>query len=139
LPNETLDFTPLLEIFPEFLRILHPQGSIPANWPSCAGARFRPGQMIPGSVTGRRETVPPLGVSPASLPGLADGFYEWQHLDGKKQSWYFRMRDGQPFAFAGLWERSSDQGKAVETCTLLTTEANDETPKTLAHGVFALC
>jgi putative SOS response-associated peptidase YedK len=56
---------------------------------------------------------------------LADGFYEWQRLDGKKQPYYFRMRDSQPFAFAGLWERSSAQGKAVETCTLLTTEANE--------------
>jgi putative SOS response-associated peptidase YedK len=56
---------------------------------------------------------------------LADGFYEWQRLDGKKQPYYFRMRDGQPFAFAGLWERSTNQGKTVETCTLLTTEANE--------------
>jgi putative SOS response-associated peptidase YedK len=56
---------------------------------------------------------------------LADGFYEWQRQGNKKQPYYFRMRDGQPFAFAGLWERWEDQGKPVETCTLLTTEAND--------------
>jgi putative SOS response-associated peptidase YedK len=30
------------------------------------------------------------------------------------------------FAFAGLWERWHDpQGEAVETCTILTTEANE--------------
>jgi putative SOS response-associated peptidase YedK len=56
---------------------------------------------------------------------LADGFYEWQRLGSKKQPYYFRMRDGQPFAFAGLWERWEDAGKALETCTLLTTEANE--------------
>jgi putative SOS response-associated peptidase YedK len=56
---------------------------------------------------------------------LADGFYEWQRLAGKKQPYYFRIRDGQPFAFAGLWERWEDQGKPVESCTLLTTEANE--------------
>ena len=55
---------------------------------------------------------------------LADGFYEWQRLGTKKQPYYFRMRDGQPFAFAGLWERWEDEGKPLETCTLLTTEAN---------------
>jgi putative SOS response-associated peptidase YedK len=36
---------------------------------------------------------------------LTDGFYEWQKLGSKKQPHYFRMRDGKPFAFAGLWER----------------------------------
>src|SRR5262249_58634583 len=35
----------------------------------------------------------------------ADGYYEWKQQDGKKQPFYFRMRYGQPFAFAGLWER----------------------------------
>jgi putative SOS response-associated peptidase YedK len=56
---------------------------------------------------------------------LADGFYEWQRLGSKKLPYYFRMRDGQPFAFAALWERWEDAGKALETCTLLTTEANE--------------
>ena len=36
----------------------------------------------------------------------ADGFYEWQKLEGKKQKqpWFIRRRDGEPLAFAGLWE-----------------------------------
>ena len=37
----------------------------------------------------------------------ADGFFEWQASRGKKQPYYFRLRDGRPFAFAGLWERWS--------------------------------
>jgi putative SOS response-associated peptidase YedK len=56
---------------------------------------------------------------------LADGFYEWQKQEAKKQPYYFRMRDGKPFAFAGLWDRWHEGDQAVETCTILTTEAND--------------
>jgi putative SOS response-associated peptidase YedK len=56
---------------------------------------------------------------------LADGFYEWQKLGSKKQPHYFSLRDGKPFAFAGLWERWEKSGTPVESCTILTTEAND--------------
>jgi putative SOS response-associated peptidase YedK len=56
----------------------------------------------------------------------ADGFYEWQRTDGKKQPFFFRMRDESPFGFAGLWERWEGQGReAINSCTILTTEANE--------------
>ena len=32
----------------------------------------------------------------------ADGFYEWRRLEGRKQPFFFRMRDERPFGFAGL-------------------------------------
>jgi putative SOS response-associated peptidase YedK len=57
---------------------------------------------------------------------LADGFYEWQLQDGKKQPFYFRLQDGQPFAFAGLWEEwKSKEGEKITSCTILTTAANE--------------
>jgi putative SOS response-associated peptidase YedK len=56
---------------------------------------------------------------------LADGFYEWQKTGGRKQPFYIKMKDGQPFAFAGLWERWEGGGEPVDTCTILTTEANE--------------
>jgi putative SOS response-associated peptidase YedK len=59
---------------------------------------------------------------------LADGFYEWQQQENKKQKqpYYFRLNDGQPFAFAGLWEQWEDvSGEAIDSCTLLTTDANE--------------
>ena len=57
---------------------------------------------------------------------LADGFFEWQRRDGRKQPWLFRRRDRRPFAIAGLWETwsSGADGTPLETCTLLTTAAN---------------
>jgi putative SOS response-associated peptidase YedK len=56
---------------------------------------------------------------------LADGFYEWQKREEAKQPFYFHRKDGRPFAFAGLWDRWKDGDKSVESCTILTTEAND--------------
>jgi putative SOS response-associated peptidase YedK len=38
----------------------------------------------------------------------------------------FSLKDRKQFAFAGLWERwSGPHGDGRETCTILTTEAND--------------
>ena len=57
---------------------------------------------------------------------IADGFYEWRRQEGKKQPFYFRMQNQQPFAFAGLWEHWQDpKGEAINSCTILTTEANE--------------
>lgn len=37
----------------------------------------------------------------------ADGFYEWRALEGqkKKQPYFIHRPDGEPYAFAGLWEQ----------------------------------
>ncbi len=56
----------------------------------------------------------------------ADGFYEWAGPKGSKQPYFFGLGDRGLFAFAGLWERWTDpEGRAVESCTLLTTEATE--------------
>jgi putative SOS response-associated peptidase YedK len=76
---------------------------------------------------------------------LADGFYEWQRLDGKKQPFYLRLRDDRPFAFAGLWESwTGPDGEVIESGALLTTEANatvrpvhDRMPVILAAADYA--
>lgn len=55
----------------------------------------------------------------------ADGFYEWLGPAGKKQPYYFHMRNGGPFAIAGLWEQwQARDGADLQSCTLLTTTAN---------------
>jgi len=55
----------------------------------------------------------------------ADGFYEWMRRGKAKQPFCFRLHDDQPFAFAGLWERWEGPAGPVETCCILTTEANE--------------
>jgi putative SOS response-associated peptidase YedK len=55
-----------------------------------------------------------------------DGFYEWKKVGRQKQPYFIRRADDKPFAFAGLWERWSDaEGRPLETCTILTTDANE--------------
>lgn len=57
---------------------------------------------------------------------VADGFYEWHACDGKKQPYLIHRQDNRPFAFAGLWEHwRNPEGKEIESCTLITTDAND--------------
>ncbi len=57
----------------------------------------------------------------------ADGFLEWRKEGKKKQPFYFRRRDDQPFAFAGLWDRWTKGGQAeeIDSCTILTTDADE--------------
>jgi putative SOS response-associated peptidase YedK len=57
---------------------------------------------------------------------LADGFYEWQATSTRqKQPHYFALHDRRPFAFAGLWEYWEGAEGAFESCTIITTDAND--------------
>jgi putative SOS response-associated peptidase YedK len=57
---------------------------------------------------------------------VADGFYEWRKGGtGGKQPYYFRRRDGGPFAFAGLWERWDKGEEPFESCALITTTPNE--------------
>ena len=56
----------------------------------------------------------------------ADGFYEWQRQGTRKQPSYIRLASGEPVAGAGLWDCwASPEDDPLETCTILTTNAND--------------
>lgn len=56
----------------------------------------------------------------------ASGFYEWQKKSGAKLPHYFTIKDRELFAFAGLWEKwKSPSNEIVESCTIITTEANE--------------
>jgi putative SOS response-associated peptidase YedK len=51
---------------------------------------------------------------------LADGFYEWKVMAGRKnkQPFFLRLKSRKPFAFAG-------SGTPLTSCTIITTEPNE--------------
>jgi len=55
----------------------------------------------------------------------ADAFYEWTVIEGGKQAYAVARQDGQPMAFAGVWEgfRSPDGG-IIRSFAIVTTAAN---------------
>jgi len=61
----------------------------------------------------------------------ADAFYEWRAVAGRKrkQPVLLRARDGEPLAFAGLWDTWRDRDDPgspwLVTCVIITTEANE--------------
>ena len=52
---------------------------------------------------------------------VADGFYEWERVGKLSQPYYFQMKDGAPFAFAGIW----DTWGGRSSCAIITTTANE--------------
>jgi putative SOS response-associated peptidase YedK len=78
----------------------------------------------------RSETAATKPAFRASFRGrrcliVADGFYEWRSIDGRKQPYSIRLTSGAPFGMAGLWDRWEKQGETVDSCTILTCEANE--------------
>ena len=64
---------------------------------------------------------------------LADGFYEWKTEPGQKGKtpMLIKLKSGQPFAFAGLWDIwHPGQEDALLSCTIITT-----TPNTLMEKI----
>lgn len=56
----------------------------------------------------------------------ADGFYEWRREGRGKVPMWIYLKDRNPFAFAGLWDRwlNRDTGSGLYTFTIITTRAN---------------
>jgi putative SOS response-associated peptidase YedK len=59
---------------------------------------------------------------------VADGFYEWLKQGKVKLPRLYEVDGGRPFAFAGLWEQwwgpDKGDGPPLESCTIITTDAN---------------
>ncbi len=57
---------------------------------------------------------------------LADGFFEFREVNGRKFPYYIRIHEGRLFAMAGLYDTWSDKstGELVNSFSIITTEAN---------------
>jgi putative SOS response-associated peptidase YedK len=84
----------------------------------------------PQPLNARAETVAakPMFARLLEQPGrrclvVADGWYEWLRPEARKEPrtpFLYRVDDGGPFAFAGLW----DPGRGEPSACILTTTAN---------------
>ena len=52
---------------------------------------------------------------------LSDGFFEWDRSAGKSVPYRVTMKDGSPFAYAGIWEL----WKGIPTFSIITVPADD--------------
>ena len=48
---------------------------------------------------------------------VADGFFEWQEVKGRKYPYFLRLRSREPFAMAGLWDSWTNQESGVSLLT----------------------
>jgi len=56
---------------------------------------------------------------------LASGFYEWRSEADGKRPYFISRLDEEPFAMAGLWEQWGKGAEALESCTIITANANE--------------
>lgn len=56
----------------------------------------------------------------------ADDFYEWDSIHKRKTPYFIRMKNREPFALAGLWDRWKDPktGESILSSTIITTGPN---------------
>lgn len=56
----------------------------------------------------------------------ASGYYEWKKISHKSQPYYITTQD-EIIWMAGLWDewKNPKNGKVIQSCTIITTEAND--------------
>jgi putative SOS response-associated peptidase YedK len=57
---------------------------------------------------------------------LADGFFEWQQVNGAKIPHFVRMTDGRPFGMAGVfdvWQREGEE--LINSCAIVTMPASE--------------
>ncbi len=137
LPGETIDLSPRYNISPsqDIVVIRHLSGK---DYRQLDMLRWG---LIPGwakdlkisyrMINARAETLAQKPSFRAAFKKrrcliAADGFYEWLHSGKTKQPYFVHMKNGAVFGFAGLWESwTSPDGPIIESCTIITTSAND--------------
>ena len=98
--------------------------------PSWVGDESEANEIMLKTFNARSETVsskPAFRESFASRRCLVPvrGFFEWQHLGGRKIPWYITLREADIFSLAGIWDSWTMQGgMTINTFSVVTTRAN---------------
>ena len=93
----------------------------------------KPGSSVNGFINARAETLAEKPTFRTSFRKkrcliLADGFYEWKADPSRKLKtpYYIKLKSGQPFAFAGLWDSwNNKEGSEIRSCSIITTQPNE--------------
>lgn len=56
---------------------------------------------------------------------IGDSFFEWKKEGKIKKPFRIQLKNGEPFAFAGLWDRWERDKETIVSCTVITTEPNE--------------
>jgi len=107
------------------------QELVPMRWGLVPGWWDKPLNKVPATFNARIETVEKMPMFRDAwkkrrciIP--ASGFFEWTGDKGAKIPHYFTASDGNPMAFAGLWDRwKNELGDEVLSCTIIVGEGND--------------
>jgi putative SOS response-associated peptidase YedK len=57
----------------------------------------------------------------------ASGYYEWEKTNNHKQPYFIRVKDRELFSFAGIWDSWDSPEGALQSCAIITTDANKDT------------
>ena len=58
---------------------------------------------------------------------ISNGFYEWKREGNQKTPYYIKLKNDQPFSFAGLYDIWKDEeDNQIFSCTIITTQPNEK-------------
>jgi len=116
----------------EVLAVRHPRELVKLRW-GLIPVWAKDTKIAYSTINARADTVATKPAFRAAYKKRrclipADGYFEWLKVDKSKQPILYEVDGGKPFAFAGLWEwwgGPEGENKPVETCTIITTDANE--------------
>ena len=123
--------------YPRFMR----WGLVP-RWSKEISSKYTMINARDDQILQRRAYTGPFKNQRCLIP--ASGFYEWKKGPNRSR-WpvRFTSKDGEPFAFAGIWERARPGGEEVLSCSIITTSPNelcsqvhDRMPVILPPGLY---
>jgi len=100
------------------------QWGLLARWAKDSDQKLRPINARAETVATSKLFAPLMRKRRCLVP--CDGFYEWKQSPSGKQPYVIRMKSGEPFFFAGLYDIWHEgEADALATFTIITGEPNE--------------